>query len=843
MPRRLPPLFRVALLAVAVAFAGAFALPSARARQDAAPAGGDAVADEEAARVADLEARLEKAHADLDAAEAAFDRFLFVYGRRPPPAGAPVSSADFRPPDEFEVARAIDELVAQTSFVALFEQRGELRGIAADARAQLAEPDRRGPQFTAWRANLERRAALATELQSVLDRLRDVRIETLALLRGENLFLQGSTKISRDAIEEGLTDLAHLPEWLFGRLRLLPGWFAGPGHLASLLLFLVSLLPAALATWIARRWTARHLSRLGELDLSLLPVRTTLLLANLVRVACTAGFLWLAPRLALWIIRGLPEPADDLLTGLGDYAALFWLGLGLDRELLRPDPPQRLVLKVDPATARRVGIGVKLLLCWTLIAASIQFVLTRLSYKNEGALEAIGLVYEVVTGAIVTVLMSRRVFLRSLLPSAESPLGRLLHRFVGALHTILVLLVPAIVGLQVLRFRILAGLATRFLVLALCAFPLATIIYHSVNFFLERWRNASTTRAGDDEEQLRRVAAIDDIVRFLLRGTILVLVVLALFAATGSSFESVRTFLDRPLPLLHPPEGTTPVTWWNVALAITFAIVFLRCARALKLALETLVLPLTRLERSTQYSITTLVEYSLVLLGLWIAVSQVVDVKNLGYLVAALSVGIGFGMQEIISNFVSGLILLFERPLKPGDLIEIGNGTIGTVRQLGIRATTVQTGDNAHVLVPNREFVTQRVVNYDLYDPKIRVTINVGVRSGSEPKLVRETLLAVASRDRRLMKRPAPEVLFTGFGDYSLDFRLLVFIENAQQQGKIASDLRFAIDAEFKRAGVEFSSPQRDLSFQPGSALRVVLERKRDDGRDGAVEPPKKTDG
>src|SRR6185369_1248934 len=129
-----------------------------------------------------------------------------------------------------------------------------------------------------------------------------------------------------------------------------------------------------------------------------------------------------------------------------------------------------------------------------------------------------------------------------------------------------------------------------------CAFPLAAILYHSVNFLLERWRAGSTARAGEDDEQLRRVAAIDEIVRFLLRGTILVLVVLALFAATGSSFEIVRTFLDRPLPLLHAAEGQTPVTWWNVALAITFAIVFLSCARRLKLALETLVLPLTRLE-------------------------------------------------------------------------------------------------------------------------------------------------------------------------------------------------------------------------------------------------------
>jgi small-conductance mechanosensitive channel len=815
-PSKRRPLVRIliacALLAVALLAATTIAQQQEAPAGPALPSDGDVLAQ-----------RLEVSRNELAAARTEHDRLELIYQRER--VGAANATADkpldpeLRPPDESAVARMIDELAAQTNFVAQFEEHADLRRLddaigAARATASASE-----------RADLDKRSALVAELRRVRADLFTLRRQTLARLRSENLFLQGSTHISRDALEQGIADLGRLPGWLAEQAARLPAWIEAPGDVRSLFGFLAALLPLALAVAFARRWTARHIARLSQLDLSAMPVRTTLLLANLLRIACTAAFLWLAPLLATLLIRGLPEVADEILTGLGAITALFWVGLGVNRELLRPTPPTRSVLRVDATTATRVSRGVTFLLWWSLIAVCVRHLLTRLVYDNDGALEAIELVHKVVVGAIVMFVLFRRALLMSLLPSTERPLGRFLHRIAGLLHTTLVLLVPTVVVLHLLRFRLLAGFLTSGAIVVLAAFPFGSIVYHSLLFFVTRSRARATERAGDDEAATRRIEAIDEAVRFLLRGFVIVLVISAVFAATESSLADVRTFLDRALPLQNPGPGQAAVTWWNLALAALIAFVVLRSARHVHMVLERLVLPSTRLAHATQYTITTVADYLLIGLGLWLAVSQIVDIRSLGYLVAALSVGIGFGLQEIISNFVSGLILLFERPLKPGDLVEIGAGTLGTVRKLGIRATTVRTGDNVHILVPNREFITQRVVNYDLLDPRVRVTISIGVAYSCDPRQVRDALLEVAAHDKRLLKRPAPEVLFTDFGDSSLNFKLLVWIENAHDQFRIASDLRFAIDTSFRRLGIEIPFPQRDVALKSAQPLRVVVER------------------
>jgi small-conductance mechanosensitive channel len=840
---RTPPTAPALVRRLALFVVFALLAPAAGARQDGRPASKSPPRDAELADDEEIVRQVDDARQELDEARREHDRFEQIYQRqRALAAGAPATDADadLRPPDEKSVAGLLDRLGAETSFLHQLKEGGELRRLEAitrDRREQLAQSDAPPAERAERRVEVDRRAALIAELARLRDALDDVRGGTLALLRRENLFLQGSTRISRDALEQGFSDLTALPRWLLERARALPAWFAVPANRDSLLEFLAALLPMALAATLARRWTARHVERLLRLDLRSLPVRTTLVLANLLRVACTSAFLWLAPLLASALIRGLPESAGELLNGFGRIAALFWLGLGVNRELLRPQPPQRSVLDVDAKTAARVGAGVTLLLGWSLVLLSIEHLLTRLAYDNDGALEAIDLVHKVVTGAIASVLLFRRQLLMSLLPAPNRPLGRFLHRIAGLLHATLILLVPALVVLQLLRFRILAGFMTRAAILLLAAFPLGSIVYHSIVFFLDRWRGRANARAGDDEEQARRVEAIDGIVRFLLRAAIVVASAGAILAATGTSFADARTFLERPLPLQSAGPGQTPVTWWNVTLAALIAYVILRSARHLHIALERLILPLTGLARATQYTITTVVDYVVIGLGLWLAVSQLVEIRNLGYLVAALSVGIGFGLQEIISNFVSGLILLFERPIKPGDLVEIGAGTLGTVRALGIRATTVRTGENVHVLVPNREFITQRVVNYDLLDPRYCLTIKIGVACSSDPKRVREALLEIAGNDGRVLKRPAPDVFFTDFGVHSLEFKLQVWIESAHTQGRVGSDLRFAIDAAFKRLGIEIPFPQRDVALRASEPLRVLLERPADDGPPPAPPP------
>jgi potassium efflux system protein len=226
-----------------------------------------------------------------------------------------------------------------------------------------------------------------------------------------------------------------------------------------------------------------------------------------------------------------------------------------------------------------------------------------------------------------------------------------------------------------------------------------------------------------------------------------------------------------------------------------------------------LVLRHTGLDQGLQYTIKTLAGYLTTAVGLTIALSQVFELSKLGYVVAALSLGIGFGLQEIVSNFISGLILLFERPLKVGDLIEVG-GTEGIVRRIQIRSTTVQTRDNVWILVPNKDFITQNVTNLIHDDAKQRIRIRVGVAYGTDTALVRKVLLEVAKDNGKVLKRPIPEVWFEDFGDSALLFDLLCWVADPIDRKRIASHIRFAIDAAFRRHEITIPFPQRDLHLR-----------------------------
>lgn len=198
--------------------------------------------------------------------------------------------------------------------------------------------------------------------------------------------------------------------------------------------------------------------------------------------------------------------------------------------------------------------------------------------------------------------------------------------------------------------------------------------------------------------------------------------------------------------------------------------------------------------------------------------------RNLALVAGALSVGIGFGLQNIVSNFVSGLILLFERPVRPGDWIVIGS-TQGYVRRIHIRATLIETFDHAEVLVPNSELISQQVTNWTLSNPQGRIVVSVGVAYGSDTQKIKEVLYEVAFAHPDIVRDfpgiPDPVVLFRGFGDSSLSFELRVFIRDISQFLKVNSDLNFAIDSSFRKHGIEIPFPQRDLHIRtmPGGQL------------------------
>lgn len=190
-----------------------------------------------------------------------------------------------------------------------------------------------------------------------------------------------------------------------------------------------------------------------------------------------------------------------------------------------------------------------------------------------------------------------------------------------------------------------------------------------------------------------------------------------------------------------------------------------------------------------------------------------INLSNLAIIAGALSVGIGFGLQNIINNFVSGLILLFEQPIKKGDWIVIGN-TEGFVKRISVRSTVIQSLDNADIIVPNSDLISKEVINWTHDDRSGRLRIPVGVAYGSDIELVRSILLKTAMSHPKVLKdekHPKPKVLFRNFGDSSLDFLLVCYIQNITERFDVETDLRSQIDAEFRTAGITIPFPQRDV--------------------------------
>ncbi len=216
-------------------------------------------------------------------------------------------------------------------------------------------------------------------------------------------------------------------------------------------------------------------------------------------------------------------------------------------------------------------------------------------------------------------------------------------------------------------------------------------------------------------------------------------------------------------------------------------------------------------DAGTQHSITALVHYAIVFLGFLLALSALgFQLTQLTIMISALGVGIGFGLQQIVNNFVCGLIMLFERPVKIGDFLEIGGHWV-EVQKIGLRATTVRTYDNAEIVVPNSDLITSKVTNWTLNDRRVRLIIPVGVAYGSDVPLVIETFLKCADANTMVLKRPEPQILFRSFGESSLDFEMRFYIMNPDERLQIISALNQEIDREFRLAGIEISFPQRDL--------------------------------
>lgn len=281
------------------------------------------------------------------------------------------------------------------------------------------------------------------------------------------------------------------------------------------------------------------------------------------------------------------------------------------------------------------------------------------------------------------------------------------------------------------------------------------------------------------------------------------------------------------------------ITLAHVALAVVVAVGTFILARNIPGLLEIALLQRLPLDIGGRYAITTLARYTIAVIGIIAAFTAIgIGWTKVQWLVAAMTVGLGFGLQEIFANFVSGVMLLFERPIRIGDTVTVGDIT-GTVTRIRIRATTITDWDRKELVIPNKEFIAGQVVNWSLSDLTLRITVPVGIAYGSNTDLAEEILYKAAAENEHVLADPWPRVIFMGFGDSSLNFELRVFIPSVEHLLSVRHQLHKAIDREFRQAGIEIAFPQRDVHMR---SIRQALPIAREpEGRTNAERLPDDT--
>ncbi len=308
----------------------------------------------------------------------------------------------------------------------------------------------------------------------------------------------------------------------------------------------------------------------------------------------------------------------------------------------------------------------------------------------------------------------------------------------------------------------------------------------------------------------------------LLRILISVLIITGLWPLWASLIPALQLFDSITLwTIATDLDGgdPLPITLGDLLLALFVGVGTVLAVRNLPGTLEVMVLSRMKLEPGTGYAITTLTTYTLVLIGVVVFLGVIgVQWSKLQWLVAALGVGLGFGLQEIVANFVSGIILLFERPIRVGDTVTI-DGITGTVSRIRIRATTLVDWDRKEQIIPNKTFVTQDLTNWTLSDSITRVILQVGVAYGSDIDQVQELLTEVAQNNERVVEDPAPAVFCVGLGDSSIDFELRVFVKDPLDIMPLSHEINAAIIRALHDAGIQIPFPQRDIH------VRTIADR------------------
>lgn len=271
----------------------------------------------------------------------------------------------------------------------------------------------------------------------------------------------------------------------------------------------------------------------------------------------------------------------------------------------------------------------------------------------------------------------------------------------------------------------------------------------------------------------------------------------------------------------HSESGSTEsVSIGELVTGMMILLITIWIVRNTKGIFDAFILPHLLLDPGARYALVTITRWTLFITGLFLSLNAIhLSLSRLGWLMAAMGVGIGFGLQEIVANMISGVILLIERPVRVGDVLSVGSIS-GEVKRINIRATTILNWDRQEVIVPNKDFITKEVINWTLADKVLRLVIQIGVAYGSDIELVRKLLIDIAREHQQDQHLPEPAAYFMGHGDSSLDFKLHVYVADPTSRYQIIDRVNAAINRRLAENNIEIPFPQRDIHIRSGSLIQ-----------------------
>ncbi len=507
--------------------------------------------------------------------------------------------------------------------------------------------------------------------------------------------------------------------------------------------------------------------------------------------------------------------AIPLLTRVAYALPVLVLLIAAIRLFLAPFAPAEPIHGLPPTAARALARRFSVL----LVLAATGYLLFATLLSQSIPRHTLLLARDLYSAAVVLNLIWI-VWIVGSIPSLRSTL---------ALRTLLSLILMAALGAEWAGYDNLSVTVIRGVTGTLASLGAALLLGRLLREFfagldsgVHRWQGAVHRMLGLEHGEHIQGLWWLNAVAILALWTLFLVIALRFWGLSETGLRRIALLLTDGFAI-----GSVTVVPAKIALALLGLALLLTISGWFRKRLEKSWLPKTRLDRGAREAAVAIVGYTGIALA--VIISLVVagfDFSNIAIIAGALSVGIGFGLQNIVNNFVSGLILLFERPVKTGDWVVVG-GTEGYVKRISIRSTQIQTFDRADVIVPNSELISNQVTNWMLYDARGRVRVPVGVAYGSDTALVKEILLKIGREHPHVVhdnSAPGPVVMFLGFGDSSLDFELRCFIQNIDTRLTVISDMNFAIDAAFREHNIEIPFPQRDVHVRDLPAGRSGQE-------------------